>query len=447
MDNNINSNERASMEELRKKKIQEFKLNISSDDLAVGEQYRELEGIDDDREAISSFSDDDIKAKMERNSRTILKDKKKEDKKQQKFIDRKNKRIYAIVWWASVILVGIMLSVYMMVGVNDMLAVNRTEENTVSIKIPKNPTIGDVCKVLVDKGVILEPQYFSMYATLTKNADSFTQGKYEIKTNMDYEAIINHLQSMANRTDTVKVTIPEGENVLEIANRLHKAKILDDVDVFLKLCNSDTFDKEFDFIGNIKNSHKRYYKLEGYLFPDTYECYVNEDPEMTIRRMLNVYELRTTTNQTVSGYKNDVNVMKAVKKSKLSLNQVMILASIVQAEAANADDMYNISSILLNRLDYGASYDILRLDCDSTTYYPYRNKKEAPKGYKSKYDTYKVKGLPSGPICNPGMEAILSVLYPNNTSYLYFCHSKDGKPYYASNLYQHNINLYYSGNR
>lgn len=448
---NYNSNNSSSIDEQRKKKVQSFKLNINQEDLAVGEQYRHNEGIEYAQESISSYSDDDVRVQMERNSKSIRKRQEKKRKEEKKFIDRKNRRAFGLIWWLSVGLVGIMFAVFIIVGVNDMLAIDRPVDNKVTVKIPKDPTIDDVCRVLTEKGVIKEPTYFSMYAALTKNTDSFTQGVYEMKTNMDYEAIINYLQSMANRKDTVKVTIPEGENVIEIANRLKKAKVIDDVDEFLELCNSDVFDESFDFIGKIKNPENRYYKLEGYLFPDTYECYVNEDPEITIRRMLNVYELRVYSDQVVEGFRNEVNVAEAIKKSDYSMNQILIMASIIQAEAANVEDMYNISSVLHNRLENGLAYDIVTLDCDSTTYYPYRTKKKVPeelgKNYKSKYDTYTIKGLPAGPICNPGMQAICAAIYPNNTSYMYFCHSKEGTPYYASSLYQHNINLINSGNR
>lgn len=93
---------------------------------------------------------------------------------------------------------------------------------------------------------------------------------------MDYEAIINFLSSNNNRTDTVSVTITEGESVLEIANTLEKNGALGDRDEFLSLCNSEKFDSDFDFIKAETNADKRYYKLEGYLYPDTYEFYRNE---------------------------------------------------------------------------------------------------------------------------------------------------------------------------
>ena len=87
------------------------------------------------------------------------------------------------------------------------------------------------------------------------------------------------------------------------------------------------------------------------------------------------------------------------------------------------------------------------LSLDSTKYYPYRSADKLPatagKNYKSRYDTYTLKGLPPGPICNPGNEAIKAALLPFESSYYYFCHDKDGNPYYASTIYEHEANLEY----
>ena len=433
----------------RNERVKNFRLNIQQEDLSVGEQYRNQEGINESEVSINSFSNDGVKTRMEKKSKHYAKEMKKEKKRQEKLIDKANTRIFRIVWWVSVAMVGLMLGIYLMTGLSDLLALDRLDENTVKINIPANPTIEQISEELYDKGVIKEKVFFSLYSNLTGNSQYFTQGKYEIKTNMDYEAIINYLQSMANRTDTVKVTIPEGESVLRIAEILKEAKVLSDVDRFLELCNSDYFDEDYDFIRDIKNGDKRYYKLEGYLFPDTYECYVNERPELTITRMLNVFEMRVYYDQNVEGYRKPVNIAKLVEKSDYSLDEILNIASIIQAEAANADDMYYISSILHNRLEADVDSGVSKLGLDSTLYYPYHDKKSVPEekrdNFESTYNTYNFNGLPAGAINNPGMEAILAAIYPNDTSYMYFCHSKKGTPYYASTLYEHNLNLSWIG--
>lgn len=444
--NSYEEREQREVNERRQKKVQNFHLHIKDDDLAVGENYLEHDNYDDEsHKTLNSFSGDDVREQMERNSRHLRKREKREEKRQLKYADLQNRRRFRLIWWSSVALVGIMLSMFLLVGVNDMLAMNRSEENKVTVDIPENPTLSDVSKALWSKGVIKEENFFNFYAIITKNADDFTQGTFEMKTNMDYEAIVNYLQSMSNRTDTIKVTVTEGMNVREIARMLVNKDVIPNAEGFLKLCKSNYFDEDYEFIKNIKNADKRYYKLEGYLFPDTYECYHNEDPKLTITRMLNDYESRIYENQNVEGYKKAINVKKLSKESKYSLQQILTIASIIQAEAANKSDMYKISSILHNRLEANINVGVRKLSLDSTKYYPYRSKKAVPKAlrktFKSKYDTYNILGLPPGPICNPGMEAIMAAIYPDDTDYLYFCHAKDGTPYYASTLSEHNYHL------
>ena len=129
------------------------------------------------------------------------------------------------------------------------------------------------------------------------------------------------------------------------------------------------------------------------------------------------------------------------------------LASIIQAEAASTKDMFDVSAVLHNRLEFGADYDIFNLECDSTAYYPYKNAKQMEEigGNLSygNYNTYNFSGLPAGPICNPGLEALNAALKPNTkgdaSSYLYFCHSDDGVAYYATNEWDHEYNKQLAG--
>ena len=215
------------------------------------------------------------------------------------------------------------------------------------------------------------------------------------------------------------------------------------------MCASDKFDNDFSFLKAIKNGKDRYYKLEGYLYPDTYEFYKNEDAESTIYKFLNNYEMKLSEKQDVSGYDKLMTVNKLIEDSgsEYSLDEIMTIASIIQAEAADVDDMYNVSSILHNRLSADADMGVSNLGLDSTKFYPYRSALDVPKNegknYTSKYDTYNKSGLPAGPICNPGMDAILAAINPNDTGYYYFCHDKDGNAYYASTIYEHEANLEY----
>lgn len=439
-----NENNRPSLEEQRRRKAENFRLNIRDnyDDFGdIGEESG--------REEISSYSGEDVKVQIARESKRSLKKKHRAEKRELKARNKHNMMIFRFVWLISVIIVGAAISVFLITGMNDLLAINRTDNSKVTVKIPKNPDIDSVTEALAKSGVIDEPGYFKMYAKITKS-DSFSQGDYELSKNMDYQAIITNLEGNSSRTDTVEVTIIEGMNVLEIADKLEEEGALGDREKFLELCASDKFDSDFDFLKNIKNSDERYYKLEGYLYPDKYEFYVNDDPMSIIYKLLNNYETRIYEKQDF-GYDKlySVNKMLEVTKTEYSLDEIMTIASIIQAEAANTEDMYYVSSIIHNRLKADSSMGVLNLGLDSTKYYPYRSAQDLPEdsaeNYKSRYDTYDNKGLPPGPICNPGMDAIKAALQPYDTSYYFFCHDSYGNAYYASTIYEHEANLEYIG--
>ena len=292
------------LEEHRRKKASQFHLNI--DEYADEENSSETDF--DEKSELNSYSGQEVKEQIARDSKYALKQKRKAEKKERKAKDRHNRFVFRMMWLISVVTVGIMMSTFVVTGINDMLAINRKDSSTVVIDIPKNPTLDTITDMLVKNNIIKEPTYFKMFATLTKATDDFTQGTYEMKKNMDYEAIVNYLNSSGNRKDIVSVTITEGENVLEVANTLSKNGALGEVDKFLELCKSDKFDEDFDFLKAVKNSKDRYYKLEGYLYPDTYEFYVNENPENIIYKFLNNYEVKISEKQYVDGYSKRISI-------------------------------------------------------------------------------------------------------------------------------------------
>lgn len=410
---------------------------------------------------INSFSNLDTRRRIERDSKKALKQQKREEKRIERSKAKRNRRIFKWVWLSMIALVAIILSQYAIVGMNDMLAISRSDNvRTVTISVPANPTIDGIAELLYDNGVIGRPSFFKMYAKLTSSETGFRQGEFKLDSNKDYEAIINTLQSNSNRTDIVKVQITEGMSIWEIANLLHQQGVTADMYKFLELCNSDTFDDDFTFlkglsVGDVRtyiiNDHEipDAYKLEGYLFPDTYEFYLGEDPVVSISKMLDNYETRIISHkEKYFANSKKSSLAQEAEKSGYTIREILTIASIIQAEAANREDMYYISSILHNRLEYGGAYGVAKLNCDCTLYYPWRSKSDIPEElratYASRYDTNTFNGLPDGPICNPGLEAIKAALHPYSTEYLYFCHDtpeKGSAPYYSTTLEEHEFYL------
>lgn len=406
-----------------------FKLNIDERDLATGSVDMPQRRNQPPRPEYST-------------NKAYLTDKerraeKKAHKKRNKLKARKNRWIFSLVWLCMVLLVSFTLASYLIQGTNDFFAANRTE-GTTEVTIPKEVTVEELTQILYEAGAIKKPEFFKLYCSVTASMEYFQPGTYKIETNMDYQDLISTLQGGNESREEVTVTFPEGITALEMASLLEENEVCSAQD-FLTAIDSDDFDN-YDMIGAITNGPDKYYKLEGYLFPDTYDFYKGEEIDSVVSKFLYNFQNRVSDLET------------EIANSGMTEDQVVIMASIIQREAANVNDMKDVSAVLHNRLNFGAEYGIYRLECDSTTYYPYKRAEDVPATDAlpyGNYDTYQVQGLPAGAICNPGLDAIEAALRPNTEGdaayYLYFCHAADGTAYYATNAEDHEYNKQQAG--
>lgn len=420
-------------------------------------EFTDISSSGDDRGVLNSHSSSpDTEKKTVAVDKKKLRLAKKTDKKRRRKKAKKNRIIFRTVWITMIVFASILIGEFLMVGVHDVLGVGR-EEGVATITVPKNASIDEITDILYDNYVINVKWAFKLFATVTKSTSGFTQGTFDIDTNKDYQAIINYMQSDMNRTDVVTIRFTEGMSLRQYARLLEEGKVCT-AEEFLTKCNSDEFD-DYEFIKNIPASSKRVYKLEGYLFPDTYDFFVGEDVDDVIRKFLANYRRKVyATKSRVEGFEKKVTMAERAEKLGMTMDEVLNLASLIQAEAADRDDMYMVSSILHNRLatlktngmndNEEGHLDYLQLD--STRYYPYESLAAVPadqrKNYKGTYSTYEYKGLPRGPICNPGLEAIEAALSPEKTEYYYFCHKvatddEAAVAYYAKTMDEHLVNL------
>lgn len=226
----------------------------------------------------------------------------------------------------------------------------------------------------------------------------------------------------------VNVTIPEGYSVSQIGSKLEQNKICKKAD-FLSAVNNYNF-SYYPLISKIGNDPRRCYKMEGYLFPDTYQLYQNMKPQDAIGVMLRGAESKIGSKYSYPGMTTD---------------QIVTLASIIQREVSNSDDMKNVSSVFHNRLSRG-----MKLWADSTIIYIERYVKPNLTGdinrYNSYYNTEKCPALPEGPICSPGAKALAAAVQPNNTKYLFFVtDAKSNKTYYAATQAEQDKNCILAG--
>lgn len=230
---------------------------------------------------------------------------------------------------------------------------------------------------------------------------------------------------------TQTITIPEGYTLARIAMLLEE-KGFCTVEEFITASQEGDF-SEFRLAVKMQQVEDSCFKLEGILFPDTYEVYTGESPDAIIRRMLSHTEQ-------MLGEK----LMADIAASPYSVSEIFTLASIIEKEAYGASEMNNISSVLHNRLDSG-----MKLQCDVTINYVEGAIKPFIDGDKNRfnslYNTYKCPALPAGPICNPGLDAIKAALYPADTDYLFFLTDKDKNYLYAVTYEEHKENVAAAG--
>lgn len=231
---------------------------------------------------------------------------------------------------------------------------------------------------------------------------------------------------------TTRITFIEGSTLTECFKLLEENGVAS-FDDLMNVAQNYSF-ADYKIYSDIPDDKNRCFKLEGYLFPDTYDFFLDEAPESVIARFLSNSDVKITDEMraraTELGY---------------TMDEIIIIASIIQAEGAFENDAATIAGIIYNRLDDG-----IKLQMDSTYFYVEEDiasyvGEENVGEYKEIYDTYTCYSLPQGPVCNPGMFAINAALYPEETDYYYFCHDKNGNTYYATNYSDHLANCRKAG--
>lgn len=333
---------------------------------------------------------------------------------------RKKSNPFSYIYIAFVLGVSMLLSAWIIMSVNEVLALARPDCEVI-IEIPEGADHGDVAKILKKNDVIEHRVLFSIFASFTKRGAQYHPGEYKINSNMDYRAMLRRLTSKKGVLNTVKVTIPEGYEVSQIVDLLVEKGVCERDALEDAVANTD-FD--YTFLENIPLGKSN--RLEGYMFPDTYEFYKNDEPARVIKKFLDNFDLK---------YNDEMEVR--ARELGMTTHELITFASIVEREAT-AKDRQNISSVFHNRLS-SKTYPYLE-SCATVQYVLGERKKVisiADTKIDNKYNTYKYKGLPPGPIANPGLDAIEASLYPNNTDYLFFALQEDGTHKFSKTYEEH----------
>ena len=335
------------------------------------------------------------------------------------------------IWVVLILFIGITLGKTVWLCAEDLLALGKTGQ-AVSITIEEGDTLSDVSTKLQESGMIRYSTLFETFAKVTGKGNNIQAGTidFDEKIVYDYNALISAMSFRGGSSDTIEVMIPEGYNCKQIFALLEEKGVCSVNDLENYAANGELSD--YWFLEGVKRGNK--YCLEGFLFPDTYEFYLDADPKSAIEKMLDGFEARFSDR-----LKEKFENLKADLKLDLTFYEMVIMASMVQKEKATDPEGYNIASVFYNRMCKPSEYPVL--NCDSTIVYA-QDVYAGQTAVIDSYDTYENSGLPPTPICNPGLSSLDAALDPEDTAYYYFVLDKEANEHVFARTYaEHQRNL------
>ena len=411
-----------------------------SDINSIIEEYSEYE----DKKAAENTDAPESEDKSEVNEPEISDDDDFEDEPEEKRPPKPKKKkrkkkgngrlIFGLIMTAMIVAVAVFCAAFVLKFARDFVGIGKSSVEVV-VEIPMNSGTADIADILANEGIIDSAYFFRFYSRIKGSDGTFVAGSHVLTPDMSYENIVHELQQGAVDTrESVDITFPEGIDLLDAAQKLEENNVCSASD-FIREFNNSSFG--FDFEKLVKVSAMKFYKMEGYLFPDTYTFYVEEDPKIVCKKIYRNFETRITPD-----------IYARMDDLGLDFEEMLTMASMVQAEASSVYDMKRVASVFRNRLADPDNYPLLQ--SDPTRKYVEEviepNIEFPSKEMFKAYNTYEGAGLPPGPICNPGLDAINAVLYPADTDYYYFCANVDtGEVYYARTNEEHEANLVLAG--
>ena len=282
------------------------------------------------------------------------------------------------------------------------------------IHVRKGASAEEIADKLVRSGVVRHRYHFLLAAKFLRGERELKFGDYQLSTGMAPIAVVRRLTtgSLVMR----RLTLPEGLTTAQIAARLERNGLASKAE-FIVASRSEPLRT---VVGARSDT------LEGYLFPDTYYISGEETPESLVRMMVHRFE---------DVYRREA--LGATVLEDYDMFDIVTIASIIEKEAVLDSEKPLIAGVIYNRLEKN-----MRLDCDVTIQYALdkfgRRLTYADLAYDSPYNSYRNKGLPPGPICNPGSHSLRAALHPARTGYLYFVSKNNGTHHFSKTLPEHN---------
>ena len=349
------------------------------------------------------------------------------------------------VWLALIVAIGVTLGRVMWVCAADVLAFGRPDQE-VTVTITKEDDMDSIIVKLQNNDLIRYPWLFQLYADLSGAEEDIVPGTFTLNTAYDYHALVNELSSSASKREEITVQIPEGYTCRQIFQLLEDKGVatVEELEEYAAEGELDSY----WFLEGVERGDK--YCLEGFLFPDTYKFYTDGGAAHALRKLLNGFEnqfsqelqdqIVTLNNTLAAKMRANGESDEYVVSHMFTVREVVIVASLIEKEAAHSLEGANIASVIYNRLfSWGSNPRYLNID--AALVYALEGKTELTTEdtqIDHPYNTYRNTGLTPGPIANPGMASIKSALNPADTSYFYYVlNPETGEHIFSSTYDQH----------
>lgn len=373
--------------------------------------------------------------------------------------------IVTVVWLAIIVAIGVTLGRLVWVAASDMLAFDKTSV-TASITITPEDDLDAIANKLEKAGLIRYPQLFKVFADLKGGREEFANGTFTFNIPdesekddfqpviYDYNAIIKNLNGYSSSREEVKnLLIPEGYTCAQIFSLLEENGVCTVTELEEYAANGTL--KERWFLEGVQRGDK--YCLEGFLFPNTYNFYKNDDPGRVLEKLLDSFDdnytdsmkekLKPLNDRLASMLANRGFSQEYIDAHKMTLRDVVIVASMIEKESTDGLERYKVSSVIYNRLTNPKNFP--KLQIDATIIYALGGNIDPETGkikpltkddlaMDHPYNTYKVEGLPPGPISNPGMASLNAALDPDETGYYFYVYDpKAGSHIFSKTVEEH----------
>lgn len=318
-----------------------------------------------------------------------------------------------LMYFGFVVCVSVILASVAWLAADDVLSLNK-EEIEAQVYVGQNAELDDIATELYSKGLVKYKPLFKLFGKLTHADEKIEPGIYTISSKLDYNAMIHvmkHDEVTYVERDTVTITIPEGKTLKQTFQILAEHGVCP-YETLLDCAANHAF--KFSFLEDIPYGDAT--RLEGYLFPDTYQFYASSTPEEAINKFLINFDGKFSES-----------MREKAEQMGYSMHEIVTIASLIEMEAGSDTERGTVASVIYNRLN-SSYYPYLQID--ATIQYVLEERKEylTEKDLQvdSPYNTYKYTGIPPGPISNPGLASLRSALNPESTGYYFYALNKNG---------------------